>query len=98
MKDHSGVWWPQVTIVSNGTRKNIDPSGSVAGVMSRIDGSRGVWKAPAGLEADIRGMLGVRVPLSDEQNGLLNPEAVNAVRVFPSGVSELGRANDGWLR
>ena len=37
VKDHSGVWWPQVTIVSNGTRKNIDPSGSVAGVMSRIE-------------------------------------------------------------
>ena len=97
VKDHSGVWWPQVTIVSNGVRKNIDPSGSVAGVMSRIDGTRGVWKAPAGLEADIRGIVGVRVPLSDEQNGLLNPEAVNAVRAFPSGVVSWGaRTMDGF--
>src|SRR4029077_11693199 len=45
VKDHAGVWWPQVTVVSGGVRKNIDPSGSVAGLMARIDGSRGVWKA-----------------------------------------------------
>ena len=58
---------------------------------------RGVWKAPAGLEADIRGIVGVRVPLSDEQNGLLNPEAVNAVRAFPSGVVSWGaRTMDGF--
>jgi phage tail sheath protein FI len=97
VKDHTGVWWPQVTVISGGVRKNIDPSGSVAGVMARIDGSRGVWKAPAGLEADIRGVLGVRVPMSDEQNGLINPEAINAVRTFPAGVVSWGaRTLDGF--
>lgn len=97
VKDHAGVWWPQVTVASNGSRKNIDPSGSIAGLMARIDGSRGVWKAPAGLEADIRGVLGVRVPMSDEQNGLINPEAVNAVRAFPAGVISWGaRTMDGF--
>jgi uncharacterized protein len=97
VKDHAGVWWPQVVIASNGVRKNIDPSGSIAGVMSRIDGSRGVWKAPAGLEADIRGVLGVSVPMSDAQNGVLNPQAVNAVRPFPSGVTSWGaRTMDGF--
>lgn len=97
VKDYTGVWWPQVTIVANGVRKNIDPSGSVAGLMARIDGSRGVWKAPAGLEADIRGVVGVRVPMSDEQNGLINPEAINAVRSFPAGVVSWGaRTLDGF--
>jgi len=97
VKDHTGVWWPQVTIASNGTRKNIDPSGSIAGLMSRIDGSRGVWKAPAGLEGSILGVLGVRVPMSDEQNGLINPEAINAVRSFPAGVVSWGaRTLDGF--
>ncbi|BBA36192.1 uncharacterized protein sS8_4262 [Methylocaldum marinum] len=97
VKDHMAVWWPQVTVSSNGTRKNIDPSGSIAGLMSRIDGSRGVWKAPAGLEADIRGVLGARVPMSDEQNGLINPEAINAVRAFPAGVVSWGaRTLDGF--
>lgn len=97
VKDHMAVWWPQVTIASNGTRKNIDPSGSIAGLMARIDGSRGVWKAPAGLEGDIRGVLGVRVPMSDEQNGLINLEAINAVRAFPAGVVSWGaRTLDGF--
>jgi phage tail sheath protein FI len=97
VKDYTGVWWPQVTIVSGGVRKNIDPSGSIAGLMARIDGSRGVWKAPAGLDSDIRGVLGVRVPMSNEQNGLINPEAINAVRAFPSGVVSWGaRTLDGF--
>ncbi|MEX2261862.1 MAG: phage tail sheath C-terminal domain-containing protein [Bryobacteraceae bacterium] len=97
VKDHTGIWWPQVIIASNGTRKNIDPSGSIAGLMARIDGSRGVWKAPAGLEASILGVLGVRVPMSDQQNGLINPEAINAVRAFPAGVVSWGaRTLDGF--
>jgi len=97
VKDHTGIWWPQVIIASNGTRKNIDPSGSIAGLMARIDGSRGVWKAPAGLEGSILGVLGVRVPMSDEQNGLINPEAINAVRAFPAGVVSWGaRTLDGF--
>lgn len=97
VKDHSGVYWPRVTIVSNGARKNIDPSGSIAGLMSRIDGSRGVWKAPAGLEGDLRGVVGIAVALSDRQNGLLNPQAVNVIRSFPNGIVSWGaRTMDGF--
>ena len=40
--------------------------------MARIDGSRGVWKAPAGTEADIRGVSGVEYPISDPENGFIN--------------------------
>ena len=97
VKDHAGCWWPQVTVTSDGISKNIDPSGSIAGLMSRIDGTRGVWKAPAGLEASILGVRGLRVPMSDEQNGLLNPQAVNAIRSFPNGVISWGaRTMDGF--
>jgi len=97
VKDHAAFWWPQVTISSDGINKNIDPSGSIAGLMSRIDGTRGVWKAPAGLEASILGVRGVRVPMSDEQNGLLNPQAANAIRSFPNGVISWGaRTMDGF--
>jgi uncharacterized protein len=59
VKDHAGVFWPRITIVSNGLQKPIAPSGAIAGIMARIDSNRGVWKAPAGLEADIRGIRGV---------------------------------------
>lgn len=97
VKDHAAVYWPKITISSDGVRKDIDPSGSIAGLMSRIDGSRGVWKAPAGLEGDLRGVLGVRVPLSDQQNGLLNPQGINVVRRFPNGIVSWGaRTMDGF--
>jgi phage tail sheath protein FI len=58
----------------------------VAGVMAMIDGSRGVGKASAGGEAAVFGVRGVDVPLSDPQNGQLNPQAINCVRSFPNGV------------
>jgi phage tail sheath protein FI len=97
IKDHAGFWWPQLTVTGGGVTKHVDPSGSIAGLMSRIDGSRGVWKAPAGLEAAILGVRGVRVPMSDEQNGLLNPQAANAIRSFPNGVISWGaRTMDGF--
>jgi phage tail sheath protein FI len=96
-KDHAAVYWPRVMISSGGVRKDIDPSGSIAGLMSRIDGSRGVWKAPAGLEGDLRAVLGVSVALSDTQNGLLNPQAINVIRSFPNGIVSWGaRTMDGF--
>lgn len=97
VKDHTAVYWPRVTISSDGLRKNVDPSGSVAGATARIDASRGVWKAAAGLETDLRAVLGVETPLSDKQNGLLNPQAINVIRSFASGIVSWGaRTMDGF--
>ena len=64
--------------------------------MARIDANRGVWKAPAGMEADLRGVRGVERTMSDPENGLINPQAVNAIRVFPNGIVSWGaRTMDG---
>ena len=49
------------------------PCGFVAGIYARTDGTRGVWKAPAGTEATLAGASGVAVQLNDKQNGVLNP-------------------------
>ena len=59
------------------------PSGMIAGVMARTDTQRGVWKAPAGLDATLSGIVGLDAPLNDEENGLLNPLGVNVLRSFP---------------
>jgi hypothetical protein len=97
VKDHAGVFWPRITMVSNGLVKPIAPSGAIAGIMARIDSNRGVWKAPAGLEADIRGIRGVDQTMSDPENGVINPQAVNAIRVFPNGIVSWGsRTMDGF--
>jgi len=60
------------------------PSGTVAGVMARTDATRGVWKAPAGLEATLTGVSRPEVPLTDAENGQLNPVAINCLRVRPA--------------
>lgn len=59
------------------------PCGAVAGIMSRTDVQRGVWKAPAGIEATIRGISGLSVNLNDAENGELNPIGINCLRSFP---------------
>jgi phage tail sheath protein FI len=60
------------------------PSGYVAGMYARIDASRGVFKAPAGTEANIGGAVGLATNSTDAQQDLLNPIGVNVVRSFPT--------------
>jgi uncharacterized protein len=88
--DHAAVYWPQVLIASGATARAIAPSGSIAGLMARTDSNRGVWKAPAGTEATIRNVRGVEHAMSDPENGVINPLAVNAIRIFPNGVVSWG--------
>jgi phage tail sheath protein FI len=59
------------------------PSGIVAGVMARTDTERGVWKAPAGLDAALAGVAGLQVNLTDLENGELNKLGINCLRSFP---------------
>lgn len=59
------------------------PCGIVAGIFARTDAERGVWKAPAGLDAALNGTAGLQVNLTDGENGQLNPLAVNCLRSFP---------------
>jgi uncharacterized protein len=59
------------------------PCGVVAGIMARTDAQRGVWKAPAGLDADLRGVQALATKLTDAENGILNPLGINVLRSFP---------------
>lgn len=59
------------------------PCGAVAGVMARTDAARGVWKAPAGIDAALASVTDLEVNLTDDENGQLNPIGVNCLRSFP---------------
>ena len=59
------------------------PCGAVAGVFSRTDVQRGVWKAPAGIEATLVGTAALTTKLTDGENGQLNPLGINCLRSFP---------------
>ena len=87
---HAAAFYPRVVFNDRGTRRRIGASGAIAGVMARTDATRGVWKAPAGIEADLRDVLGVEVKLTDAENGVLNKKGINCIRVFPSGIVSWG--------
>jgi uncharacterized protein len=59
------------------------PCGMIAGVMARTDAQRGVWKAPAGIEAVLNGVVGLQVEMTDAENDRLNPLGINCLRTFP---------------
>ena len=60
------------------------PCGAVAGIFARTDAQRGVWKAPAGLDATLVGVPQLTVSLTNEENGQLNPLGVNCLRTMPA--------------
>ncbi|MGD9534381.1 MAG: phage tail sheath family protein [Candidatus Nitrosocosmicus sp.] len=59
--------------------KEYVPCGIIAGIMARTDANVGVWKAPAGYEAGIRGIAGLAMNLTDQQNGVLNIKGINCL-------------------
>ena len=71
-----------------GTGRNpiilLPPSGFMAGIYARIDGSRGVFKAPAGTEAGLAGVIAPYREISDTEQDSLNPVMVNAIRTVPN--------------
>jgi phage tail sheath protein FI len=60
------------------------PCGAVAGVFARTDAARGIWKAPAGLDASLNGVPQLRSVLTDAENGQLNQLGINCLRSFPA--------------
>jgi len=83
--DHSALYFPSVQLTDplSGQPRSFPPCGVIAGIMATTDGSRGVWKAPAGTGAVLTGVLALTVPLTDPENGLLSPLGVNCLRSFP---------------
>ncbi|WP_298890050.1 phage tail sheath subtilisin-like domain-containing protein [uncultured Serinicoccus sp.] len=82
---NAGVYFPRVRRpdpLRGGSIDTFAPSGGVAGLMARTDASRGVWKAPAGLEAGLTGVVDLAADLTDHENGPLNQAGVNALRTF----------------
>ncbi|MCU7820368.1 phage tail sheath family protein [Kitasatospora sp. DSM 101779] len=83
---NAAVYYPRVKQpdpLRDGQAMAFAPSGGVAGAIARTDADRGVWKAPAGLDATLSGITELAVPLTDGEIGLLNPQAVNCLRLTP---------------
>jgi hypothetical protein len=84
------VFYPRVQVNDQGTLRYMGVSGMMAGICASTDSARGVWSAPAGTNALLSGVTGLEVNLTDKQNGILNPLAVNCVRSFAVGYLNWG--------
>jgi hypothetical protein len=85
-KAYGAMYWPWITVsdpVGAGPNpiRQIPPTGHVAGVYARTDELRGVWKAPAGDEALVRGALAVERSITDQDHDdLVRNGSVNGIR------------------
>lgn len=85
--DHAALYYPRLKVfdaienlinpASNGIL-TVAPSGYVAGVYARVDGSRGTYKAPA--NEVIQGVLDVETKVDSSAQGALNPSGINVIR------------------
>ncbi|NES65814.1 MAG: phage tail sheath family protein [Okeania sp. SIO2D1] len=66
----------------------LPPSGHLAGVYSRVDGERGVFKAPA--NEVIRGALDLEYNLTKADQDGLNPLGINIIRSFKGNIKVWG--------
>jgi uncharacterized protein len=83
--DYGAIYFPmliEADPLRKGQLDSYPPSGAVAGVIAQTDTNRGVWKAPAGIAAGFVGVQGFSVPMTDDENGELNPLGVNCLRFF----------------
>ena len=80
-----GLYFPRVEVpdpLNEFRLRSFGASGVVAGIYARVDSTRGVWKAPAGIEASLNGVMRLTYPLTDSETGVLNPLAINCLRSF----------------
>jgi len=66
-----------------GKQDTFVPCGIVSGIMAQTDAQRGVWKAPAGIDAGLLGIQGLKDNMTDLDNAQINPLGINALRTFP---------------
>jgi phage tail sheath protein FI len=83
-RGYAALYYPWIQIADPvGGTLLVPPSGHIAGIFARSDAERGVHKAPA--NEPINGALGLARRLDDVEQGELNVEGVNVLRMFGGG-------------
>lgn len=87
------LWVPDPTSKSRDAVIKVAPSGAVAGLILGTDATTGVFKAPAGIDASLPGVVAVERALTSAELDALNNDAspVNAIRIIPGlGAAVMG--------
>jgi Bacteriophage tail sheath protein len=80
---YAALYWPRIKVFDPASGQNIyvPPSGHMAGIWARTDGTRGVHKAPA--NEVVRGAITLETTITKGEHDSLNPVNVNCIRAFP---------------
>lgn len=85
---NAALYWPYIKVndplSKAGKLRECPLAGHVMGVYARTIQDRGVWKAPAGIEANIRGAIEVVTTATNGICDVLNPLNVNVVMPKPN--------------
>lgn len=76
----AALYWPWIAVYDEVTKamKYVPPSGHVMGTIARVDGERGLHKAPA--NEVLRGAMGLKYSLTRNEQALMNPRGINIIR------------------
>ena len=81
------MYFPRVRVragLTSSALRTIPASGTMAGVMARIDQTRGVWKAPAGTEASLRHVPSLERQVTTQDIQRLTKLNINPLRAVSS--------------
>jgi phage tail sheath protein FI len=84
--ENAAIYYPLIKSPDpneGGRYRKFAPCGVVAGIIAKTDAQRGVWKAPAGIDAILSGVPELEYRMTDNENGTLNPLGINCLRVLP---------------
>ncbi|NEQ37475.1 MAG: phage tail sheath family protein [Okeania sp. SIO3I5] len=87
---YAALYFPWIQVYDPASNSNIyvPPSGHIAGVYARVDGQRGVHKAPA--NETILGALELEYNLSKAKQDGLNPDGINCIRKLNGNIRVWG--------
>jgi hypothetical protein len=87
---YAALYFPWIQVFDPASNSNIyiPPSGHIAGVYARVDGQRGVHKAPA--NETILGALDLKYNLSKAKQDGLNPDGINVIRKLNGNIRVWG--------
>lgn len=85
--ENGAIYYPYLLVndpvgVGKKPTKLVPPCGHVMGTIARVDSTKGVWRAPAGVDAKIYGALDLAYDVKDSDQDILNPINVNCIRAF----------------
>ncbi len=83
---NAATYFPRLLTTTPGKRtgdRAIAPGGSIAGLYARTDRQRGIWKAPAGVDAGLFGVSGLETDVGDADLARLTDRSVNVIKTFP---------------